>query len=67
MTQQINPCVFCGKRARITLTRTLDNKAVSVCRECVPRRKKLSWAENPTVDALEAAKTLTDKQKANVI
>lgn len=40
-------CVFCGHPAQIVLIRTSDAKIVPACRQCVPRRMKLSWAENP--------------------
>jgi len=40
-------CVFCGHPPEIVLIRTSDKKVVPACRQCVPKRMKLSWAENP--------------------
>lgn len=65
MTQAAK-CVFCGEPSRITLVRTSDRKPVPVCRQCVPKRKRLSWAENPTLDTLEATRVLANIQKGKV-
>ena len=64
---QTAKCAFCGEPARINLTRTADGKDVPVCRQCVPRRMRLSWAENPAAEAFEADRSYADKQKAIVI
>ena len=50
---QTSKCVFCAELARITLIRTADGKEVPACRECVPRGKRLSWAENPAFESVE--------------
>ena len=65
MTQTAR-CVFCGEPSRITLVRTSDGKAVPACRQCVPKRMRLSWTKNPTADALEADRSHPDKQMAKV-
>lgn len=65
MTQMAR-CVFCGEPSRIVLTRTSDEKTVPVCRQCVPRRKKLSWAVNPTDGVFQADRSLDETQKFRV-
>lgn len=60
------PCVFCAEPSRITLIRIADNKAVPACRQCVPRKIRLSWAANPTTDAPEDSEHLNGAQKSRV-
>ena len=63
---QAPTCAFCGHPSQAVLIRISDKKTVPVCRQCVPKRKRLSWAENPTLDTLEATKVLANMQKAKV-
>ena len=63
---QTDKCAFCGHPSQAVLIRTSDGKTVPVCRQCVPKRKRLSWAENPTLDTLEATRVLANMQKAKV-
>lgn len=62
----MSKCVFCGHPSQIVLTRTSDAKIVPVCRQCVPRRMKLSWAVNPIDGVFQADRSLDETQKSRV-